>query len=725
MKKILICFFCGVSALAGGTPAQHDTLTLKDIYASGAMFAAEGIDALRSTSDGRHYTLLERDGSSTLINKYDYAAGEKTATLFSSEGLAPLAGKRIFSYQLSPDESRILIGTNSQSIFRRSYTALYYVYDAATRSLTAVALGRIQQALFSPDGTKVAYSKDNDLYYKDLASGQTVRVTSDGKAGSIINGTSDWVYEEEFAVVRLFDWSPSGKYLAYLRFDESEVPVYGMDIYNRLYPNRDTFKYPKAGARNSDVSLWIYTLDEKSAREVDVPHQGEFYIPRIRWTAGQDRLAFYVMPRLQNRLDVYGVSLPNWETKLIYQDKDDAYINLNDATVFMKDGSVAFVSERDGYAHLYLMDPKGKTRQVTRGHWQITTFYGIDEKTGTAYFQSTSQGSENRDICTVTLKNGKIRRLSSATGTNSAAFSKGFAYYINTFNSATTPALYTLNDPRDGKIVKVLRNNDALKARVDSLHIPDKEFSTLTTEDGQQLQMWTMRPVDFDSTKTYPLLMYVYGGPGSQQVLNTWYTSQDLWFAYLTQKGYIVACVDGRGTGGRGAVFEKTIYKRMGEIELHDQKKAAEALGRLPYIDAHRIGIFGWSFGGYMASLAATRGGDTWRAAVAVAPVTSWRFYDSIYTERYLSTPQENLEGYDKNSPLTYAEDLSSRFLLIHGTADDNVHFQNTMEFSALLIAANRPFEQMVYPDKNHSIYGGLTRLHLFTKITDFLLQNL
>lgn len=724
MKKILICFFCGVSALSGATTPQYDSLTLKDIY-TGTMFAAKGIDALRSTADGRHYTLLERDGDTTRINRYDYATGEKTATLFSSEGLAPLAGKRISSYQLSPDESRILIGTDAQSIFRRSYTARYYVYDTADRSLTAVTDGRIQQALFSPDATKVAYSQDNNLYYKDLASGQIVRVTSDGKAGSIINGTSDWVYEEEFAIVRLFDWSPSGKYLAYVRFDESEVPVYGMDIYNRLYPNRDTFKYPKAGARNSEVSLWIYSLDEKSARQVDVPHQDEFYIPRIRWTTGADRLAFYVMPRLQNRLDVYGISVPGWKTELIYKDKDDAYINLNDATAFLKDGSVAFVSERDGYAHLYLKDPKGKTRQITRGHWQITAFYGIDEKTGTAYFQSTSQGPENRDICAVSLRNGKIRRLSSATGTNSAAFSKGFAYYINTFNSATTPALYTLNDPRDGKVVKILQDNDALKARVDSLHIPGKEFSTLTTEDGQQLQMWTMRPVDFDSTKTYPLLMYVYGGPGSQQVLNTWYTSQDFWFAYLTQKGYIVACVDGRGTGGRGAAFEKTIYKRMGELELHDQKKAAEALGRLPYIDKECIGIFGWSFGGYMASLAATRGGDTWRAAVAVAPVTSWRFYDSIYTERYLSTPQENLEGYDKNSPLIYAEDLSSRFLLIHGTADDNVHLQNTMEFSALLIAANRPFEQMVYPDKNHSIYGGLTRLHLFTKITDFLLQNL
>lgn len=729
MKRILLTgILCGLSAWFGTLKAQ-DSLTLKDIYYS-AKFAVRGIDALRSTQDGRHYTLLERTGDGDVqINRYAYADGRKTATLFSCRATDSLLTKGVFTYALSPDERRILLGTDRENLFRRSYTGIYYVYDTEAKTLVPVAQGRIQQPTFSPDGSKVAYSLDNDLYYLDLNQGKTVRVTRDGKPGSVINGTADWVYEEEFAVVRLFDWSPSGDYLAYVRFDESRVPLYGMDLYaNRLYPERTVFKYPKAGEPNSQVSLWIYRLEDERAQPVEIPHEksGEYYLPRLRWLPGQDRLAFYVMPRLQNRLEVYGVA-PDDPTgaALIYEDRDAAYINLDDSAVFLPDGSVAFVSERDGYAHLYLRDAKGRLRQITRGEWQITAFYGIDPKTSTAYFQSTSQGAENRDICAVNLRNGKIRRLSREIGTHSAAFSTGFAYYIDVFQRVDTPPRYTLNDPRNGETLKTLQDNAALRARTERYDLPVKRFSMLRTDRGEELPMWMMRPADFDSTRNYPLLMFVYGGPGSQQVLNTWYSSQDLWFAYLTQKGYIVACVDGRGTGGRGAAFEKTIYKRMGEAELEDQIAAARMLGRLPYVDEKRIGIFGWSFGGYMASLAATRGGDTFRAAIAVAPVTSWRFYDTIYTERYLATPQENPEGYDRNSPLSYAADLSSRLLLVHGTADDNVHFHNAMQFSGLLVAANRPFEQMVYPDKNHSIYGGATRLHLFTKMTDFLLANL
>lgn len=723
MKRMLFVLAASASALAAY--AQQAELTLNDIYASGK-YAARGIDALRSTADGKHYTLLEKQDGESVINQYGYRDGQLVATLFSSAGKAPLQGKRIARYELSPDESRILIATDSEAIFRRSYTARYYVYDRADGSLTAVSPQRIQQATFSPDGTKVAYSLGNDLYYKDLVQGRTVRITSDGKAGHVINGTSDWVYEEEFAVVRMFGWSASGRYLAYVRFDESQVPVYGMDRYaDGLYPDRHTFKYPKAGEKNSDVTLWVYSLDDGSARQVALDAPDDFYLPRIQWLPGEDRLAYYVMPRLQNRLDVLAYDPVTGQSALLFEDRDQTYINLSDATRFLSDGSVVFLSERDGYAHLYLRDKKGKIRQITQGAWPVTDLYGVDEKNHTAYFQSASQGPQNRDICAVDLRNGKIRRLSARTGTNAASFSRDFSYYINVFNDANTPPLYTLHSPAERQPIKTLQDNAALAARIDSLRLPVKEFSTLATPDGQRLPLWTLRPVDFDSTRRYPVLMFVYGGPGSQQVLNNWYSAQDLWFAYLTQKGYIVACVDGRGTGGQGAAFEKTIYKRMGELELHDQRQAAEALGRLPYVDKNRIGIFGWSFGGYMASLAATRGGDTWRAAIAVAPVTSWRFYDSIYTERYLSTPQENPEGYDKNSPLTYAQDLSSRFLLVHGTADDNVHFQNAMRLSALLVASNRPFDQMVYPDKNHSIYGGLTRLHLFTKMTDFILENL
>ena len=729
MRTLLAGLLCVFSVLGAPTRAQAaDSLVFEDIFRG--VYAARGIDALRSTADGQHYTLLERPGGRTQIVLYNYRDGQSVDTLFSDRGYPELEGKSIFTYILSPDERKILLGTDRRDVFRRSYTALYFLYDTASGTLEPVSDQRIQQPTFSPDGSKIAYAKDNDLYYKDLSDGFTRRVTHDGHPGRIINGTADWVYEEEFAIVRLFDWSPSSDRLAYVRFDETEVPLYGMDLYgNSLYPQRQTFKYPKAGERNSLVSLWIYDLPSDTTQQVEVPHTGEFYLPRLRWIAPQgkapEQLVFSVMPRLQNSLHVYRCSPEGTDLETVYQDHSDTYLNLDDSAVFLEDGSVIFVSERDGYAHLYRKDRKGHLQALTQGPWQVTAFYGVDPKTSTAYFQSTSQGPENRDICAVNLRNGRIRRLSSGIGTHSASFSQGFAYYIDAFSNTTTPPLFTLNDPRDGSVIKVLEDNADLKARIDSLHLPEKRFGYLETEDSLRLALWTMLPADFDSTRSYPLLMYVYGGPGSQEVLNTWFTSQDLWFAYLTQKGYAIACVDGRGTGGRGADFEKTIYKRMGEVELHDQIKAAQALARLPYIDKARIGIFGWSFGGYMACLAATRGGDIWRAAVAVAPVTSWRFYDTIYTERYLSTPQENPQGYDLNSPLTYADDLSSRLLLVHGTADDNVHFQNSMQFSGLLVSAGKPFEQMVYADKNHSIYGGATRLHLFSKITNFLLTNL
>lgn len=707
-----------------------DKFSLEDIYKNGR-FTARGIDNLRSSADGIHYTLLERENGNYSVNEYRYSDGVKTGTLFSSRGIPGLDGRRIYGYEISPSGDKILLETEHEPVFRRSFLARYYVFDRDKGTSEILDTSKVQQPAFSPDGTKVAYSKDNDIYYKDLASGNIVRVTRDGRHGHVINGTADWVYEEEFAVVRMFGWSPSGGHIAYVRFDESAVPVYGMDIYGEsLYPVRQTFKYPKAGENNSCVSLHIYHLADSSATEIGMDSRGDFYIPRIKWVPGADRLAYFVMNRAQNHLEVFSTDPNGDNTELLFEDTDKAYINLDDNTVFLNDGSVVFVSERDGRAHLYIRDKKGSVTQLTRGQWQVTDFYGIDEKKGLAYIQSTIHGPENRTVSCVDIRKKSARRgsvyhLSAEKGTNSAVFSKGFKYYINTLKSTDTPPLYTLNDPRDGHVIKTLRENTSLAALADSLALPRKEFSTLKMDGGYDLKMWTMKPADFDPAKKYPVLMYVYGGPGSQQVLNSWYNSMDLWFAYLTTKGYIVTCVDNRGTGGRGAGFEKQIYRRMGQLETEDQIEAARKISTLPYVDPSRIGIFGWSFGGYMSSLCATRGGGIFRAAIAVAPVTSWRFYDSIYTERYLSTPQDNSAGYDDNSPLTYAGDLSGRFLLVHGTADDNVHYQNAMRFSSLLVSHNRPFRQMTYADKNHSINGGMTSLHLFTMMTDFILENL
>lgn len=616
-----------------------DKLSLEDIYKNGR-FAARGIDNLRSSADGVHYTLLEKENGSYSVNEYRYSDGVKTGTLFSSRGIPVLDGRSISGYEISPSGDKILLETEREPVFRRSFLARYYVFDTDKGTAGILDTSKVQQPAFSPDGTKIAYCKANDIYYKDLASGNTVRVTRDGQPGHVINGTADWVYEEEFAVVRMFGWSPSGGHIAYVRFDESHVPVYGMDIYGEsAYPSRQTFKYPKAGENNSRVSLHVYHLGDSSTTDIDVHSEGDFYIPRIKWTPGADRLAYFVMNRAQNHLEVFSTDPRGENAELLFEDRDKAYINLDDNTVFLSDGSVAFVSERDGWAHLYIRDKKGGVTQLTRGQWQVTDFYGIDEKKGRAYFQSTILGPQHRTVSCASVKTGGIQNLSAEKGTNSAVFSKGFKYYINTLRSTDTPPLYTLNDPRDGHVIKTLRENGRLKTLADSLALPRKEFSTLKMDGGYDLKMWTMKPSDFDPAEKYPVLMYVYGGPGSQQVLNSWYNSMDLWFAYLTAKGYIVMCVDNRGTGGRGAGFEKQIYRRMGQLETEDQIEAARKIGQLPYVDPARIGIFGWSFGGYMSSLCATRTGGVFRAAIAVAPVTSWRFYDSIYTERYLSTP--------------------------------------------------------------------------------------
>ncbi|MDD4819773.1 MAG: S9 family peptidase [Flavobacteriales bacterium] len=720
IKHILFSFCLLIGAQ---TVISAQSFSLQDIYKNGR-FAVSSPSNLRSMNDGEHYTILENDKNYSHIVKYRYIDAQAVDTLFSTKNA--LQGQRIFSYSTNATEDKILLSTHPQYIFRRSFSAIYYIYDTKSKDVKRVGSDPIQEPLFSPDGTKIAFCKNNNLYYQDLTDGTTHQITSDGLHDHVINGTADWVYEEEFSVVRMFDWSDSGRYLAYVRFDESRVPVYGMDIYNQsTYPARQTFKYPKAGAENSTVSVHIYSLEKDSSADVPLNEYSDFYIPRIKWLPSGEKLSFYVMPRLQNELTVYGVSPSGDDKKILWQDKDDAYINLSDFVHYFQNGNIAFISERDGHAHLYLQNTKGKISPLTSGAWDITAIYGIDEKNNKAYIQTTEQGSQNRTISSLDIKTKKLKRLSKDLGTNSASFSENYKYYINTFSSATSAPLYTLNSPSDGKMINKILDNSAAQKTVHDVKMPVKHFSTIDAGTGAELKMWTMYPSDFDSTKVYPLLMYVYGGPGSQQVLNSWSGSMDIWLAYMAEKGYIVACIDGRGTGGRGSAFEKQIYRQMGRMEIEDQIAAAKKLSSLPYVDASRIGIFGWSFGGYMACLGATRGGDVFKTAVAVAPVTSWRMYDSVYTERYLSTPQENPEGYDKNSPLTYAQDMNVRLMIIHGTADDNVHYQNTLRFTSLLIQNNKPFEQMIYPDKNHSIRGGNTSLHLFTKMTDFLLRNL
>ncbi|MGB6269331.1 MAG: S9 family peptidase, partial [Olleya sp.] len=584
-----------------------------------------------------------------------------------------------------------------------------------------------QEPTFSPDGKKIAYGLNNNLYVKNLITGETKQFTFDGEKNKVINGITDWVYEEEFAFVRAFDWNADSNKIAFIRFDETDVPEFSMDVYGKeLYQTQTVFKYPKAGEKNAEVSLHIYDLDTNKTQDVKVNKEyKDFYIPRIKWSSAPNMLSAQYLNRHQNQLDLWMIDADENKSYLVLEEKDKAYIDVTDNLTFLKDKSFIWTSEKDGYNHIYHYSKKGKLiNQVTKGNWEVTDYYGYDDKTDRIFYQSVENGSINRDVYAIKLNGTGKQRLTQKEGTNNADFSADFSLFINTFSNATTPYLYTLNDAKTGQVLKSIKDNSALKTTLNDYQLSKKEFSTISIN-GNDLNMWMIKPANFDATKQYPLFMYQYSGPGSQQVANRWNSANDYWYQMLAQQGYIVVCVDGRGTGLKGADFKKVTQNELGKYEVEDQIDAAKLLAARSYIDSSRIGIWGWSYGGFMSSNALFKGNDVFKMAIAVAPVTSWRFYDSIYTERYMTTPQENASGYDENSPINHVDKLEGDFLLIHGTGDDNVHVQNTMRMIEALIQANKQFEWMIYPDKNHGIYGGNTRLHLYTKMTKFINDKL
>ncbi|MEM1003540.1 MAG: DPP IV N-terminal domain-containing protein, partial [Bacteroidota bacterium] len=530
-------------------------------------------------------------------------------------------------------------------------------------------------------------------------------------------------YEEEFSFVRAFDWNKGSDKIAFIRFDETEVPEFSMDVYGQdLYQTQQVFKYPKAGETNSLVSLHLYDLNEDKLSDVKVTKAyNDFYIPRIKWTNDEDVLSAQFMNRYQNELDLWFFDATTNTSKLILEEKDEAYVDVTFDLTFLKDNSFIWTSEKDGFNHIYHYDSEGGLiTQVTSGSWEVTSYYGFNEDKKTLYYQSTEDGSINRSVYSIKINGKNKSKLTKTEGTNYGSFSADYSYFINNFSSATSPPEYTLNDADSGNVIKSIVDNDALANKVASYKTSKKEFSTININ-GNELNMWMIKPANFDSTNEYPLFMYQYSGPGSQSVANRWNGANDYWYQLLAQKGYIVVCVDGRGTGFKGADFKKVTQNELGKYEVEDQIAAAKKLGELPYIDASRIGIWGWSYGGFMSSNALFKGNDIFKMAIAVAPVTSWRFYDTIYTERYMTTPQENPSGYDDNSPINHVDKLKGDFLLIHGTGDDNVHVQNTMRMVEALIQADKQFDWMIYPDKNHGIYGGNTRLHLYKKMTKFI----
>jgi dipeptidyl-peptidase-4 len=614
-----------------------------------------------------------------------------------------------------------------ESIFRRSTLGKFYVYDTKTKSTELVSEEKIQEPTFSPDGSKIAYGFNNNLFVKDLNTGDTSQITFDGDKNKIINGITDWVYEEEFSLVRAFEWNATGDKIAFIRFDETNVPEFSMDVYGQqLYQTQTVFKYPKAGETNSEVSLHIYDLGTKKAQDVKLDKAySDFYIPRIKWSNDANVLSAQYTNRHQNELDLWMINAETLSGNLVLAETDKAYIDVTFNLTFLKDNSFIWTSEKDGWNHIYHYAKNGTLiNQVTLGSWEVTNYYGYNQKTKRIFYQSTEDGSINRSIYSIGLNGKKKQRLTKNTGTNAASFSADFTYFINTFSSATSPPEYTLNNAKTGNLVKSIKDNDQLSQKLSQYKTSEKEFSTLNVN-GNDLNMWTIKPANFDANKIYPLFMYQYSGPGSQQVANRWNAANDYWYQHLAQQGYIVVCIDGRGTGFKGADFKKVTQNELGKYEVEDQITAAKQLGKLSYIDDSNIGIWGWSYGGFMSSNALFKGNDTFSMAIAVAPVTSWRYYDSIYTERYMTTPQENASGYDENSPINHVDKLKGDFLLIHGTGDDNVHVQNTMLMVDALIQADKQFEWMIYPDKNHGIYGGNTRLHLYKKMTNFIHDNL
>jgi dipeptidyl-peptidase-4 len=701
-------------------------ITVEEIY-SGA-FRAKGMDELQSMKNTNQYTVLNYDPTSRSmqIDLFDFATLKKVTTLIDSKSF-PVLADGIDSYTFSPDEKLILIANNTNQIFRHSFTADYYLYDTTNKKASKVFDFQVQEPTFSPDGKKIAFARDNNLYVYDIASKQITTITTDGKKNSVINGITDWVYEEEFAFVRAFDWSNDSKKVAYIRFDESQVPEFSMSIFKKdLYPTVETFKYPKAGEKNSEVSLHIYDVVSKGTQKVNLTQYADFYIARMQWTNESNVLSAQVLNRHQDNLDLLFIDGNSGATKVVLNEKDKAYVDVTDNLTFLKDNSFIWTSEKDGFNHIYLYDKTGKLKnQVTKGNWEVTNYYGFDEKTNTVFYQSVENGSINRDVYSINLSGKNKVRLSKSTGTNAATFSPNFQYFINTFSSATQPTTYTLNEAKKGAQVQVIENNAALASKLKGYDLPAKEFFVLKTAKGNELNAWILKPKDFDPNKKYPVFMYQYSGPGSQQVNNDWNGTDDYWYQMLAQQGYIVACVDGRGTGFKGAAFKKVTQKELGKYEVEDQIDAAKVIGNYPYVDKNRIGIWGWSYGGFMASNCILKGADVFKMAIAVAPVTNWRFYDSIYTERYMQTPQENASGYDENSPINHVNKLKGKYLLIHGSGDDNVHVQNSMQMMEALIQANKQFDSQIYPDKNHGIYGGKTRIQLYNKMTNFIKENL
>jgi dipeptidyl-peptidase-4 len=717
--KIIFCAFFLVSL-----QLYAQDLTVEQIWKK-YEFYPKGVEGFKSMKDGEHYTKMNEEGS---IVKYKLTDPTDVGTLLvNGNSLMYKEVKIAFDdYEFNFDETKILFMTSIVPIYRRSFTAIYYLYDISTKQLMPLDEKHQPQSLaeYSPDGKSVSFIYGNDIFVKQVANGKVVKLTEDGKRNKIINGTTDWVYEEEFSITKGYDWSPDSKWIAFLRFDEKEVKEFNLTFYNELYPTEYKYKYPKAGEDNSKVTAHIVNVSNGKITPINL---GEYeYIPRLSWSKTANKLILQTLNRHQNQLKYHLIDLSSKKMtqKMFFEEKSKTYVEIDNNLMIRKDGnSILRTSEIDGFNHIYQLDFNGTSSQITKGNWDVIDLYGIDESTSTVYYSSAEVSPMIKTIHSISTNGSNKNLLSLPIGVSDAEFTAGMKFMVLTHSDANTPPVYTLNK-NDGSLVRMLEDNKALKSKLGNLALSKKEFITFDVN-GNKLNGWIMKPANFNSTKKYPVYMTLYGGPGHNEVVDAWDNSDYMFHQLLTQKGYIVACVEPRGTLYRGAAFKKSTYLQLGKLETEDLIASAKELQGYPFVDANRIGVMGWSYGGFMASLAITKGADVFKMAVAVAPVTNWRNYDNIYTERFMRTPKENADGYDANSPVNFVQLMKGKFLLIHGAADDNVHYQNSMELINAMVKADKQFDLFIYPNKNHGIYGGNTRNHLFKMILDFVEENL
>ncbi len=733
INKLTSLFLLATLLLCNIANAQKQTpkLTLEDIYQR-RVFQEKSVSGINWSKNGQFYTSLEQNG----VVKYDITTGKAVETLVDFSQLSPKI--EVDDYSFSADEKKLLFTTNTEAIYRRSFRADYYVYDLPTKTLKSLAEeGRQSYATFSPDGTKVAFVRDNNLFFSELATNKITQITNDGKFNAIINGSTDWVYEEELGFAQAFFWSPDSKKLAFYKFDESRVKEYNMQYWDekQAYPVDYRFKYPKAGELNAIVNIFTYNLATAQTLKMDIGTETDMYIPRVKWTYNSEILSIRRLNRLQNKLEVLHAEASTGKSTLIWAEIDEnAYVDVEyaDDLIYLKNGTqFILTSEQGGYKHFYLYDFTANSSklvsQITNGNWEVADFVGINEnvKPNLIYFTSTEDSPLERHFYSITLDGKKKTKISTEKGTNTVNMSPDFSHYILFNTSAKNPMKVSIFKTDKNELKSVREDNAELRKQIENFGLMPKEFFKFQTKDNTTLHGYWIKPNDFDATKKYPVLMFVYGGPASQSVKDAWSDGQLYYHHYLAQQGYLVACVDNRGTTARGSIFKKATYANLGKYEVQDQVEAANYIGSQSYVDKSRIGIWGWSYGGYMSSLCMTVGADTFKAGIAVAPVTTWRLYDSIYTERFLKKPDQNADGYDRNSPIMHADKLKGSYLLIHGTGDDNVHFQNAVLFQNALIKAGKQFDSFYYPNRNHGIYGGNTRLHLYQMMTNFWKKSL